>query len=64
MTVPKSVEELHLQNLKEEADLLTNTILNGSCKTFEEYRWYTGQLQGLRLARAHFVDVVDRWKNE
>lgn len=59
--VPGSFEEFFKKELKAEQELLERAILNGSCKSFEDYRWYSGQLQGLRLAEVKFDDMVGKF---
>lgn len=55
---PKSFEEHFHQNIDTEIEVLEKYILNSSCKTFEEYRWCTGQLVGLKVAKAKFDEMA------
>jgi hypothetical protein len=62
--VPASFEEFFKKWLKEEKEVLERAILNGSCKSFEDYRWYSGQLQGLRLAEMQFDAIAQRYREQ
>lgn len=43
---------------REEVDTHSAAILGGTLKSFDEYRYQTGVLQGLALALAHVKDLA------
>ena len=59
----KSFEETHVAELKREMEILTNTVMNGGL-TPQKYDWFTGQLQGLRLAERLFMELAQKYHTE
>jgi hypothetical protein len=50
--------------LTEEIDSHTAAITGGTLKSFDEYRYQTGVLQGLALALAHVKDLARKIHDE
>jgi hypothetical protein len=46
------------ESFKEEINSHTAAITGGTLKSFDEYRYQTGVLQGLALALAHVKDLA------
>lgn len=48
----------YLENLKEDAQPYKDKILNGHCKSFDEYKHDTGILAGLAMAEWSLHDTI------
>jgi len=46
------------RKLREDMDAYANKIASGSCKTFEEYKFACGVIQGLTFAKGHLLDLA------
>lgn len=42
--------ELVMAKIKDEIDVLAEHLTKGQMRTFDEYKYYTGRLEGLRAA--------------
>ena len=61
--MPSSIDRLYVDALTAEKEVLETSILRGACTDHSRYMWEAGQLQGLRIAEAHFKDLVRKWEN-
>jgi len=55
-----SFAEYYKRTIREEMNNLADNMINGSCKTFEEYRYTTGTIHGLAIAERVFLDLLEK----
>jgi len=53
-----ALTEEYLHKLDEEQEILTNYLVAGKCKTFDEYRNFVGQIKGIELSRRRLHDTI------
>lgn len=46
--------------LRADIDNYTQDVARGDCKSLDDYRRLCGQIQGLRLAEQHLMDLAKR----
>jgi hypothetical protein len=61
--IPFHLDTQFLAELEREKEILATYVENSRCTDFGEYRFYTGQLLGLKLAERHFKQLVSLWEN-
>lgn len=53
---------LLLKEIDEKATFRRDSVVNGKCSSFEDYRRATGVIEGLMLAKSAIEDFYDRLK--
>lgn len=46
------------RKLREDLNAYTDSMATGSCKTFDEYKYVCGVIQGLAFAERHLLDLA------
>ena len=62
MTQERAMLDHLFNKLKEREREVSESIAEGSCKDFAEYRNLCGVIQGLRRARMEVQDLVQRYE--
>ena len=53
-----------IKELEERRESIAQALLSGSAKDFAEYKFMTGEVQGLSRAHAFITDLVKRMEND
>jgi len=56
----KSFEEYFYNRLQDEHDRISDQLINGSCKSFDDYRYKVGVLDGIAISQRVFEDLQDK----
>ena len=62
MTQERAMLDHLFNKLKEREREVGNSMVDGSCKDFAEYKNLCGVIQGLRRARMEVQDLVQRYE--
>lgn len=60
----KALEVLHLEELDEQLERLTGSIVRGDAKDFAEYKHMVGQYRGLMVAKNRFEELVSKMMHD
>jgi hypothetical protein len=53
-----------LKELEERRDSIAQALISGSAKDYSEYKFMTGEIQGLSRAHAFINDLVRKMEND
>jgi hypothetical protein len=53
-----------IKELEERRETIAQALLSGAAKDFAEYKFMTGEVQGLSRAHAFITDLVKRMEND
>jgi hypothetical protein len=53
-----------IQEIEERRDVIAQALISGAAKDFPEYKYMTGEVQGLSRAHAFIIDLVKRMEND
>ena len=53
-----------IKEIEERRESIAQALISGSAKDFAEYKFMTGEIQGLSRAHAFITDLVKRMEND
>jgi hypothetical protein len=53
-----------IKEIEERRDSIAQALISGSAKDYAEYKFMTGEIQGLSRAHAFVTDLVRKMENE
>lgn len=53
-----TVFDVVLKDIEERRDVIAQALISGAAKDFPEYKYMSGEIQGLSLAHAFITDLV------
>ena len=53
-----------IKELEERRETIAQALVSGAAKDFAEYKFMTGEVQGLSRAHAFITDLVKRMEND
>jgi hypothetical protein len=53
-----------IKELEERRETIAQALISGAAKDFAEYKFMTGEVQGLSRAHAFITDLVKRMEND
>ena len=53
-----------IKEIEERRDSIAQALISGSAKDYSEYKFMTGEIQGLSRAHAFITDLVRKMENE
>ena len=53
-----------IEELEERRETIAQALISGAAKDFAEYKFMTGEVQGLSRAHAFITDLVKRMEND
>ena len=53
-----------IKEIEERRDDIAQALISGAAKDFPEYKYMTGEVQGLSRAHAFIIDLVKRMEND
>lgn len=60
----QSLQELHNRELRKRRQDLTDSLVNNDMQSLEDYRYVTGEIQGLIIAEVLFNDAIAKMRND
>ncbi len=62
--ISKTLEESFKKEVRSQMNELADIVAAGSVKSFEEYKFITGQIAGLAYAERIFLDKLEQYNKE
>lgn len=62
--ISKTLEESFKKEVRSQMNELADIVAAGSVKSFEEYKFITGQIAGLAYAERIFLDTLEQYNKE
>jgi hypothetical protein len=56
--------DLVIKEIEERRDSIAQALISGSAKDYAEYKFMTGEIQGLSRAYAFITDLVRKMEND
>lgn len=53
-----------IKEIEERRESIAQALISGSAKDYSEYKFMTGEIQGLSRAHAFITDLVKRMEND
>jgi hypothetical protein len=53
-----------IKEIEERRDSIAQALISGSAKDYSEYKFMTGEIQGLSRAHAFITDLVRKMEND
>jgi hypothetical protein len=62
--ISKTLEEFFKKEVRSQMNELADIVAAGSVKSFDEYKFITGQIAGLAYAERIFLDTLEEYNKE
>jgi len=62
--ISKTLEEFFKKEVRSQMNELADIVAAGSVKSFDEYKFITGQIAGLAYAERIFLDTLNEYKKD
>mgnify|MGYP003643325867 FL=1 len=62
--ISKTLEEFFKKEVRNQMNELADIVAAGSVKSFDEYKFITGQIAGLAYAERIFLDTLEEYNKE
>lgn len=62
--ISKTLEEHFKKQVRSQMNELADVVATGSIKSFDEYKYITGQIAGLAFAERIFLDTLEEKNKE
>lgn len=62
--ISKTLEEHFRKQVRNQMNELADVVATGGIKSFEEYKYTTGQIAGLAFAERIFLDTLEDYNKE
>ena len=59
-----TVFDVVLKDIEERRDVIAQALISGAAKDFPEYKYMSGEIQGLSLAHAFITDLARKMEND